>query len=124
MKDILYDGTAVGKASIVQEGLYFQIDCICNPQQQARYKIVLDTVHGQFDLGTCLYDTQSYKIKTRIPVKKTGEILRVLLHNKETFKECFIPIHPDSSFQHISLLPHSKLCCRNGDIGIIYQESD
>lgn len=121
-KEILYNNECVGTAQLLRNGLYYDINCCCKPRAQAKYRIVLCGQDKTIDLGTCLYDAPNYHISTRLPAKQLDDTMQFLLICKESIRAWFYPIVQGMPFEHIDLLPQSKLMNLGDVIGITNQE--
>ncbi len=116
--DILLEEKSVGKAWIRREGLYWQISCRCQIPKGRVYRLI---TQGQ-NLGIPVPQGQEFRLDTRIPAKKLGDITAIFAVPKA--EESFAPVSADGPFPFLHCLTGARLAERNGTVGILYRSMD
>ena len=121
--DIHRNGTIVGKAKVVLDGLYYDITCSCQ-QLCGICKITLFGNAGSVPLGTCVPDGNIMSLRKRIPVKHIGAAEQLsfqLINNEEDPLLNFTLVEPGQPFSQITKLRNARLVTQNGQTGLLYR---
>lgn len=124
--NITFLNEAVGTAEMRENGLYYEIHCVCAMNNVGLYRVRLEDGNTVLDLGTCLRINDRYEIQTKLPKSRlSGSAVRFVLTDGETEpQERFVPIIAGEPFSYLTKLPVSLLEVTDNTIGIRYPMSD
>ncbi len=69
MFEIFDKETCVGKAQILQEGMYYRICCTCEITRGGIHRIVVSDGENEVDLGICVPQGDKFSLTSRIPMR-------------------------------------------------------
>ena len=110
----------VGKVTVQQSGLYYEIFCHCRLSEGILYRLHVLSGEKYENLGILVPEGDCFALKTRIPVKRfeAGKIEFLLIPKYERGRGQTVPIYPDEPFAYISRLKGSYLTWKNGQMMI------
>ena len=109
--DLLFEKKKVGTASVKRCGLYVEVVCQCQFQEEGIYKILLTGSYGAMNLGTCVLSEDGFVLKRKIPVKNVGEgeYQFSVITPKSYNTSHRIPVCANTTFDSISKLRNARL---------------
>ena len=116
--NIMYNGVAVGKASVERVGMYYCVHCRCNLPKKGIFRVVVTESHNTYDLGICVPDGEAYSGMTRVPCNRFSgnDFAFALMSDDKTVR---IPIMGGKPFLHLNKLNAARLSSTNGQPEII-----
>ena len=110
--EIMMGGHCVGIATVMKQGLYYQIKCKCSKQAEGMCKILVSGDVGSVNLGACYPTGTELILEKRIPVKHIGaEPLQFWLQVTGYENVLLVPLRQDEAFTHIADLRNARLVC-------------
>ncbi len=122
---IFEDGKSVGTATVIRQGLYYQISCICHLTDDTPCRINVICGNHCVDLGICVPMGSCFGVRTHIPIKRLGEgeLRFVIAGRNQGNEERFVAVESDKPFAYISQLKNARLAVRNGKTGILLSDT-
>lgn len=117
---VYYAGEHAGTADFISQGLYWKIDCRCKLPAEGFFQLVLQMQEKEINLGTLLYDGNTYILEKKIPKKtivKEGFFLAI--REKYGKSEMYIPLKRDQPFPFIYRLINGRFTSKEGENGIL-----
>ncbi len=122
---ILRGGETIGQAQVEKRGLYYYYTCRCDLSAEVVYRLTVSCGEKCENLGIPVPEGGEFVLMTRLPVSKLGEgepvIRAVPKHGPLEGK--FIPIRPQEPFAYLRQLEKAVFEKRNGQPGILIQDS-
>lgn len=118
---VYQNGNVVGEATVIQEGLYYHLICLCRLHSTQIHRVIISCDQKDIDLGICVPMGNSFCLEKRIPVKRIGNgpfAFRVEQRVGIPVGE-FFPIVSTQPFLHVSELERARFERRNGEAGIL-----
>lgn len=118
---ICYMGRTVGKATVVQEGLYYCFTCKCRTMGEGIFRILIRCGDKESYLGILIPEGDGCVLSTRLSVRKIGcgEPTFQLVGKHEESDELFVPIRPEEPFAYLEKLKNAYLQIREGQMGAV-----
>ena len=109
--DLLLEKKKVGTASVERCGLYIEIVCQCQFQEEGIYKILLTGTSSSINLGTSVLSEDGFVLKRKIPLKKVGDgEYRFSVITPQGYNtNSGIPVCANTAFNSISKLRNARL---------------
>ena len=115
--EIFMYGSAVGKACVSREGLYYRFVCRCQMSGQSVCRILANGI----SLGIPVPSGDGFELKTRLPIKyfpaDTWDF--TLMPNRPVLEGTFVPISPEEPFAYLERLKECYLVNRDNRLGIL-----
>lgn len=113
-------GKHAGKVLVQRHGLYYMFSCKCILSGDTIYRLVVSCGTVCESLGILVPDAGSFKLNTKLPVKRIGEgeMTFTLVPKQEPLSDTFVRISPEEPFAYISRLKSSFLTVHHGQQGI------
>lgn len=118
---IFENGSIVGTAEVITEGLYLNIRALCSPLSEQIYKLILSCNNKRISLGTCVPQEGAYIVNKRIQSKSVGDgelVFSIEAKNRLEHMQ-FVPINSDKPFSQLNHLPSAHYEKRNGICGVV-----
>ena len=114
----------VGSVTVTREGLYYRFVCRCRLSSDV-CKLRISCEGKEVTLGTLVPSGGDFCLNTRIPAKRlgTGQPQFTVIPNRPVVTGKFVPISPEEPFAYLERLKDAYLECRNGQLGIVFEES-
>lgn len=114
---LLHNGIEVGKVSIVQEGLYYRIVCVCNREYLCDCCVTVKTGNTSIHLGKCSKDLNGYVLRRFMPTKMLGKG-ELVFNISNRGEKNFVKLEPSKPFPDIALLPYGRFAPERSGIVI------
>ena len=124
--EVFMGGQPIGKAVVERQGLYYSISCRCRLSGEVVCKVTVSCGENTESLGILVPEGGAFILTTRIPIKRLGEgELSFRAEPRHTeLRGKFVPISPESPFAYISRLENAFLEIRQGQPGVLVQNTD
>ncbi len=125
MYEIVFGDKTVGKASVIKEGLYYKISCLCKPPDQKLYRIRVSDGMTEKDLGLCVPEENGFTLRASVPAKylKGDSLLFTMVpHDRkstELEKQVGVFVQTGGSFSQLDKLRNARLRLINGQTMIV-----
>ena len=115
------NGQHCGKATVIRQGLYYQIHCTCMLPKEDIFRLQVQCGNKKENLGVLVPTADRFGLDTRIAAKQLGEgeLTFSVISKREPAASQFVPIRAEEPFAYIARLKESFLEIRNGQMGII-----
>lgn len=122
--DICLGTSAVGRASVEKQGLYYRFSCRCNLTGATMQRVMVACGENKVDLGICVPMGDCFGLDKRVPCKQLGEGKpEFFLTPRPGHRNGkFVPVYPEEPFAYMSRLKGAFLEIRNGQMGIVLGE--
>ena len=116
------NGQVVGRATVTREGMYYQIRCRCDLNEEGMFRLVIDFEDDRIDLGILVPDGKGFGLQTRINTKTLGQGSPAfsILPRRESIQHTVIKLCPEEPFRYLSRLEDAFLAKRNGEIFLCF----
>ncbi len=114
IRNILYQGKAIGTVCMTRQGLYTLLCCRCTLPDSRIYKLQAVTERGSLSLGIPCPIEGGFGLDTRIPTGRLGQgsiTFTVVCRDAPQRK---LPLDPDLPFPCLSQLEHCRLLQEDG----------
>ena len=113
-------GNIIGDATVVRQGLYYNIHCICREATGRAIRVHVRCGDRYVDLGICIPMEGYFGLRTKVPVKRLGEgEFQFTADGQEKIGlALFYPVDPNKPFKAIAELKNSRLATKGGQTGI------
>lgn len=106
MYEVRLNGTSVGSAQIVKEGLYYKIHCCCSFHDKKIYRISILDGKSDVYLGICVPEGNHFVLTTRVPVKYlSGENWNFVVNSEGP---CGVPVVSGKPFEYLEKLETAR----------------
>ena len=112
MFEIRMGDTCVGHAQVRKNGLYYHVNCVCDPPSKQIHRIIMRNNTAIKDLGICVPDGMQFALFARVPVKQfQGEsfIFELIDSAKGDYA-----VSSNMPFAHLDELETARLSVANG----------
>lgn len=93
------DGQPVGKVEVKRQGLYWLINCRCQPANDRMLHLQMEMGKSSADLGLLIPVSGMLELRKQIPIKRIAQGSPVFwLRDRKTSSYHFQPIDPDIPF--------------------------
>lgn len=117
MLEIRMGEKCVGYAQIDQKGLYYHVNCSCNPPGKDIHRIIMHSEGINRDLGICVPKGDEYYLFTRVPIKQfSGKSFTFELISS---KDNGYTVADNMPFAHLDKLETAHLKQINGQSTIV-----
>ena len=113
--DLFMDDRIVGKADVVNEGLYYVIKCTFSLDHDGIYRAIVQTDHECLNLGICVPEGDLFAATVRIPVSKIeNDDVRFYIVSIDAKRAQGHPVSEDAPFDFLELLYAARFSKING----------
>lgn len=115
----------IGKVRVYRQGLYHHFSCRCDLSGGVICKLQVRCGEKQENLGVLVPMEGRFGLEKKLPAKCLGQgnpEFR-LVTRQEQSTGTFVPIYPDEPFAYIHQLENAFLDRRDGQLGVVIQES-
>lgn len=117
---LLLDGVEVGSVSVVQEGLYYRINCIIDDEHVYDCPVSVETEDACICLGKFTRESNTYVLRRFMPAKTLGKGELVFKIDYEGGDDKnFMVLDPSKPFPALALLPNGRFAIEQTKCGIV-----
>lgn len=119
--DIYFGSEVIGTATVEQEGLYYDVHCLCRLTGDVMFRVSVSCADRCENLGTLIPMGDSFGLTTRLAVKKLGKgtlQFRVIPKRPQTSGR-FVPVYPEEPFAYLQYMQSAFWEQKNGQAGVV-----
>ena len=120
MYDVFLGDKIVGKATVKQKGLYYEVVCRCTFLDQKKYRILTRCGDLCADLGLCVPCENGFGFTTLVKIRSIGQG-NIYFYAIPAERE-FVAVSADSPFCYLQRIRSGEFRVVDGQPGIIFPE--
>ena len=107
--DVYFEDKAVGTVTMEKNGLYMQIQCVCNSVPTGFYTLILSSDKEIINLGLLLPVKDGFGVNTCLPAARIGSRNRFHIFNSKKNNRKCVAADPTVPFKYLSDILNLKV---------------